>query len=319
MRSHTTMLALIASCALIAPLTGAGPTPGEERHGDLSHLPEAIGLDIADWRSRLEQAPCVKVVSDTDQIWERMGELDAAGRPVVARRERFRTHAWMTPDLLWMVVFAYKDGEADTSTPYTQVLWDRETGVIRERYWFPQYGAYRVRRYEEANPYGPVDANVADCNGCIFATVMCSWLAGGETLEDRARSVQIMGLALHPNLSIVPPDPDAAGIWLDILREDLVRDGRSDPDRMYRRNDFALLSRDALGRPEVSQWRTIVMTDQSAGGRRPTQITGIRSFEYTFFDATPSALLDRTASFIADVDALIAQSPEQSASVSTDD
>ncbi|MFI4898420.1 MAG: hypothetical protein ACIARR_11415 [Phycisphaerales bacterium JB059] len=319
MRPRPAMLALIVSSALAAPLTGLGPTPGPDRHGDLAHLPEAIGRDIADWRSRLERAPCVKVVSDTDQIWERMGELDESGRPAVARRERFRTHAWMTPDLLWMVVFAYKDGEADTTTPYTQVLWDRKTGVIRERYWFPQYGAYRVRRYEEANPYGPVDANVADCNGCIFATVMCSWLAGGEDLASRSRSVQIMGLTLHPNLAIVPPDPDAPGIWLDILREDLVRDGRSDPDRLYRRNDFALLSRDALGRPEVSQWRTIVLTDQSAGGRRPTQITGIRTFEYTFLNAVPSELLDRTDSFIADVDELITRSPDQGAFVSTDD
>ncbi|HHN77252.1 MAG TPA: hypothetical protein ENK11_01065 [Phycisphaerales bacterium] len=63
------------------------------------------------------------------------------------------------------------------------------------------------------------------------------------------------------------------------------------------------MSRNAAGEPEAREWRTIVMTDPSSGGKTPTEITGIRTFKYRFFEHPPELLIRSTEAFRADFDA----------------
>ena len=74
---------------------------------------------------------------------------------------------------------------------------------------------------------------------------------------------------------------------------------------MYRRNDLVRLSRDGEGLPVVSEWRTVVLTDPEDGGRRPTQITGVRRLSYAFFGAPPAALRESVGAFGRDVDEIL--------------
>jgi len=279
----------------------------------ISHLPEAIQDDIRSWRARLEGARCLKVVMDTEQTWARLHELDEAGNPVVAHQERFQVHSWMTPEMVWMVVFARDaDGNVDTTTPHYQQLWKRDPGMVWDRIWHPDEQVYYVRRYActpendcEA-AYGPANSQVPTSRACLYATVMQSWLGGPRDLARRT-SLQSVDLYRSPNLAIVPPDPSRDGVWLDVFDSSYKRDNHQDDDsRLYRRNDFMLLARNEAGDPEVREWRTIVTTDPDDNGRKPTQITAIRRLSYSLFDAPPAELLAGTTAFIHDVDQAVA-------------
>ncbi len=318
MRVHRVLLTTLAACAAVH-LIGQGAAPADDDATEIAHLPIAIQRDILAWRERLESAACIKVVCDTEQTWELMHELDADGNPVLARRERFQTHAWMTPDMLWMTVFAYEGAELDTATPYSQLLWDREAGLVRERYWIPDEHTYRVLRYEDRNRFGPANANVADCRGCVYATAMNSWVVGGPRLADRSLTVRSVALLRKPNIAVVPPDPTARGVWLDVFRDEIERDRKPGGDSLYRRNDFMLLSRASSGYPEVSEWRTIVMTDHDAGGASPTQIAAVRRLSYQLYGSIPGELLASTRAFARDIDGVAAPlkesiSPERATS-----
>ncbi|MEZ6244033.1 MAG: hypothetical protein R3B57_13435 [Phycisphaerales bacterium] len=293
-------------CGVMVLLAGSvmvGVGPPSARTPEISHLPVAVQDEILEWRSRLESAACLKVVADLDETWERMDQLDERGDPVVVRRERFQCHAWMTPDMLWLVIFAYDGEHVDTATPRTQILWERESRLVRERYWDEQENVYRMVRYMEERPWGPENAHLVT-KGCNYGSLMESWLVGGPGLEDRCLSFQSYALMRTPNLAIVPPDHTESGVWLDVFRVGYERDTQVEGDKLYRRQDFALLSRDENGEPVVSERRTIVMTDQKDGGARPTQIYGTKHLAYEFYQEAPEQLTTSVSAFARDIDAI---------------
>lgn len=272
----------------------------------VAHLPAPIQKDILDWRARVEAAKCLKVVFRSDQTWARMFELDEQRNPTVYDREELEAHSWMTPDLMWMVVYPVEDGVADLASPVEQIYWDREKATVWERTWLEDVDSYRVRQYTTDVEYGPVESAFPS-KGCIYATVMESWLTGGPLMTDRCTTAQSITLHRNPNLAIVPPDPTKNGVWLDVFQKDHERDQRPEPEVFYRRHDFMLLSSDTSGQPVVSQWRTIVHGDMKNGGPDTVEITAIRDLEYRFFDTVPAELLEATQEFATKVEARIGE------------
>lgn len=274
----------------------------------IDHLPVALREQVKDWRARIESAGCLNVVRDTDQTWVRLYQTDENGEPHLARRERFQSHTWMTPDMVWVTIFAYDGDEVDTSKPYNQTYWDRETKIVRERYLQQENGIYRVRRYvDEAYEFGPSNVTLSATRGCV-APATSSWLIGGPGFEARCGSVRTLAFERSPNLAVVPYDPAQRGVWFDVIRELPERDRyQNSADRLYRRNDGILLAHNEAGEPEVREWRTVVMTDQNDGGRSSTEITGIRRFRYQFFDSPPTELLSSVEAFAHEVDELVAR------------
>jgi hypothetical protein len=300
---HRFMIAVMMICLVTTGLSHASPEqPTTMDDSGLSHLPDVIRRDIESWRERLASASCLKVVCETDETWANLYELDERGQPKVIAHERYQIHSWMTPDLVWMVVFQYDDGVVDTSSPYYQLLWKKETGSVWERTWLPDEQIYHIRKYQCENPLGPGDSLMVS-RGCIHSTVMRSWLAGGRDLSA-CRSIALMR---EPNIAIVPPDPSQRGVWLDVFEKSFLRDESEDENELYRRHDFMLLARNEQGEPEVREWRTIVLTDPTHGGKRPHEIRAVRRFSYSFYNAPPQELSDATRAFAQEIeDALTA-------------
>ena len=298
------ILAILFSGHVAPPESQTPDRPPEE----IAHLPQEIQNEIIGWRERLRNAKCVKVICETDETWRDMYRLDETGSPIVVLHERFQVHAWMTPDLLWMVIFPYTGETADTTNPQYQLLWTKSSGMVRERVWDPTGQNYRVSRYPAPGEFGAENGSL-DSNGCIYATVMQSWLTVGDDLATHASIVRSIAFFRHPNISIVPPDPAASGVWLDVFHDELVRDSEADPEDMYRRNDFMLLARDESNQPELREWRTIVLTDRGHGGAQPQEITGIRRLSYHFSDRVPEELRLATDTFEKGVDEIVAASP----------
>lgn len=295
---HSTLAAGLVLLVFICPVI-AQP---------IDYLPEVLRDQIEAWRARIESAGCLKVVRDTDQTWVRLYQTDETGEPSLARRERFQSHTWMTPDMVWVTIFAYDGDEVDTSKPYNQTYWDRETRIVRERFLHPENGSFHVRRYvDEAYEFGPSNLTVSASRGCV-APATSSWLIGGPGFENRCGSVRTVTFERSPNLAVVPYDPAQRGVWFDVIRELPERDRyQNSADRLYRRNDGILLAHNEAGEPEVREWRTVVLTDETDGGNSPTEITGIRRFRYQFFDSPPADLLSSVEAFALEVDELVAR------------
>ncbi len=274
---------------------------GSQYDSDVSHLPDVIARDIEAWRDRLETAVCLKVVFDAKETWTKLHERDAEGRPVTAHQEHYQVHSWMTPEMVWMVIFQYDGDVVDLTTPRFQMLWKKQDATVWERAWLEEEHMYRARRRDCSTPFGPEQGGYPS-RGCIYATGMTSWLAGGQDLSSRSITVASVGLLRSPNIAIVPPDPSRDGVWLDVFSDTLVRDLFPDDDRdLYRRNDLMLLARNDAGEPEVREWRTNVLTDPEFDGKQPQQITAIRRMTYTFHPSAPAELLERVAAFIEEV------------------
>lgn len=279
---------------------------------DLQHLPVPVAENIAQWRHFLEHAKCLKVTVDAEQTWVSMHELDETGSPRLLRHERFEIHSWMTPDLLWLTIYFSDDGSPpDTSRPATQLLWRADSGMVWERVWQPSTQRYTARKYRSDEPTGPLDATVIGNESCIYATTARTWLGTTSPLAARPTG-DTVGIYRSPNLSIVPPVPDAPGVWLDVFDDRLVRDQDDDPEELYRRDDFMRIAADDKGLPVLAEWRTIVMSDSVHGGTTPQQIVGVRRFEYQCFDLPPTELM----SVISQHQALIEKSIKCSGSLS---
>jgi hypothetical protein len=273
-------------------------TPDEP---SIAHLPEVLRQDITAWRNRLQSAKCLKVVIESDEKWVRLDQLDAEGSGKLVQRERFCIHSWMMTDSLWVVVFPFKDGVADMAHPVLQEYWNASERVVWERVWKPSDEAYHVRRYKWNEKSEPPDAHIA-AKGCIYASGTESWLMGDADLSKRMLGVASVALFRAPNLSIVPPDDEEPGVWLDIIKDAPERDIEPKPEYLYRRTDCMLLARNAVGEAEVREWRTIVMTDPKAAGQKPQAITAIQRFTYQFCDAPPTELEATIQTFKHDVD-----------------
>jgi len=242
------------------------------------------------------------VVCDAEETWTKLYELDAEGRPVTAHQERYQIHSWMTPDMVWMVIFQYDGDVVDATVPRFQMLWRKGDATVWERTWLANEHVYRAHKRDCSTPFGPEQGGYPS-RGCIYATGMTSWLAGGRDLSQRDITVASVGLLRSPNIAIVPPDPSRDGVWLDVFSDALVRDLLPDNDRdLYRRNDLMLLARNDAGEPEVREWRTNVLTDPAFDGKQPQQITAIRRLQYKFHRSVPTELLECTAAFIEEID-----------------
>ncbi len=284
------------------PTLPAASRPEPVDTASIAHLPDGIQHDILAWRKRLTEATCLKIVCDSDQTWADFAQLDASGSPHVVLREHFIIHSWMTHDVLWAVIFGVKDGAADETTPLFQEYWDAKAGKAWERLWVPETSSYTVRRYECAEIGGPPSPGFPS-HGCNFAGPMNSWLSGPTELGERVITVRSIALLRLPNLAIVPPDPTQPGVWLDVFTDKYVRNEDDEASRsLYRRRDFMLLARDAASRPEVREWRTLVLSDPKQGGKEPQQSVGTNRFTYTFFETTPPELRQATDSFVRDVE-----------------
>jgi hypothetical protein len=176
-----------------------------------------------------------------------------------------------------------------------------------ERAWDAKVESYRVRRYRCTEKFGPSEIGV-EARGCIYATVTESWLAGPSDLSERTISAVSVGLLRKPNLAMVPPDPTARGIWLDVFQDSVPRDQEPEAESLYRRQDFMLLARNATGEPEVREWRTLVVNDPKDGGLRPQQILGIRKLSYSFFERAPTELTEAIEAFVLEIGRAVEQS-----------
>lgn len=301
--SRATVKIMIAVLCGVIAAPAAGAVPPDES-SDIAHLPESIQAEIEAWRDQIREAKCLKVVSETEQTWVNLYQLDSDGEPVIVRRERFQVHTWMTSGMVWMVIFAYNGEAVDTDTPYYQMLWRKESAMVWERSWSPNTEKYLVRRYPWKGEFGPDDGNV-NSKGCIYATGLHSWLAGGPELEDRTDMIESIAFMRSPYLAIVPPDPSRRGIWFDVFRDSHERDSGVFESGVYRRHDFMLLSRNETGQPQLREWRTIVVTDPEDGGRKPQEITASERFTYNFYDSPPKELLRSTDNFAHDMDQIV--------------
>lgn len=286
---------VVLSTVSFAPPGAAGSADA----ASCAHLPEVVQRDIAAWRGRLAGAKCIEVVCETDETWANLHKLDAAGSATVVLRERWSSRSWMTPGAVWLTVHGY-EGDAVGRLVYQQ-YWSVESKQVWERKWDAEKGAYRVGRYPCEAPFGPVDVDFGS-RGCIFASSIESWVAGGRELSERTTSVASIALMRRPNLAMVPADPGQEGVWLDVFNEDFERDEDRAAESLYRRNDMMLLARNTKGEPEVREWRTIVLTDETEGGKKPQQITGVRRFEYGFHDEQPPEVKAEIEAFVAEVD-----------------
>jgi hypothetical protein len=70
-----------------------------------------------------------------------------------------------------------------------------------------------------------------------------------------------------------------------------------------------LLARNEKGEPEVREWRTLVLSDETDGGKKPTEITGTRRFQFDFYDQATPELEATVRAFVADVEAGVAAQP----------
>lgn len=262
---------------------------------DLTHLPQPVADEIVAWRNRLATADCLYVALDTDQTWSNLHELDAQGSPTLSFEEHFHTVAWMTPDSLWMAIYP----PADHAHPLDELVWQNDT--VWERWWSPDDNTYHTRRYTAADPNGPTDA-AYPTHGCIYASSLSSWLVGPQDLSERDTTVRTIALMRGVDLAIVPPDPDAPGVWLDVIDTNLERDSHPEPDSLYRRNDFMRLARNDAGEPELREWRTIVMTDSDSAAQTMSQIVGISRFHYDFRDTLPAPAQRRMQELRTQVD-----------------
>lgn len=267
----------------------------------VAHLPEQIGNDILRWYDRLCAAKCIKITMDTDETWTNLWDLDERGVPRLVLRERFHMIAWMTPDMTWLVIYPYAGDAPDTTDPHVQLLWIREEGSAWERVWMPKKEMYRARKYECREPYGPVDCDFYT-RGCLHGSVLESWFAPGIETLAQSHPIHTKGFFRSPNLAQVPPDPGAAGVWLDVFNEVTPRDEEPEPESFYRRQDFMLLARDAKGEPELREWRTRVVTDPRWGGMEPQEILAIRWHAYDFYLEVPAALHAATREFRAQIE-----------------
>lgn len=294
------VVGLIAGVVLSASAVGAGP--GDD--ASIAHLPEVVRGDIEAWRARLAGAKCLEVTCDTDETWASIYKLDGKGSATVALRERYSSRSWMTPNGVWMTVYAYKGDSVDMTRPVYQQYWSAEAKQMWERVWDGEKGEYRAARRACDEPFGPVDVEFGS-RGCIYASVMETWLAGGSELSERTTSVHCLALMRKPNLAMVPPDPTQAGVWLDVFTSDFARDQERAKDKLYRRNDFMLLARNKAGEPEVREWRTLVLADETEGGLKPQQITGIRRFAYGFYETEPAEVKAAIEALVKEVDGAV--------------
>lgn len=280
-----------------------GASPPARAQTNVDHLPEAIRGEVLAWRARLDSAGALKVVCDTDQTWQWFYQLETCGRPHLRRHEQFQAHSWMTAEGLWFTVFPVVDGVVNLELPLSQLYWDLETRTVRERYWDEQAEVFRARRYvETAYDFGPGDARVAGCKGCIYATIMNSWLVIDPSTGKGSGSREAIALNRMPDLAVIPPETGEPGIWFDVFKELPERDREPSESDLYRRNDLIRLERNAAGEPEVREWRTIVMTDPERGGQEPAQIIGSRRFGYEFHESLPEAIALGIKAFVHDID-----------------
>ncbi len=291
------------------PSAGVKPDP-RELPDPIDHLPEQIQEGILAWRARLQEAKVLKVTTETDETWAKVYELQADGSPTQTRRERFNFHSWMTPDTVWAVAFGYKGDVPDTEKPIYQMYWSGKEHTVWERMWIESKQAYRVRKYQCHDPYGPEEPGFMQfTKGCIYISSLHSALAGGTELADRAIGTRSMAFFRHPNLAMVPPDPKQAGVWLDVFQETVPRNVVSEPGRFSRRHDFMLLARNEKGEPELREWRTLTLGDAKAGGKTPVELTGIRRYRYDFYDQAPPEVGATVRAFVAGVEAGVAAQP----------
>jgi hypothetical protein len=299
--TRTRMSCRVLGLAFFVLVFGASPPARAQTNVD--HLPEAIRGEVLAWRARLDSARALKVVSDTDQTWQRFYQLEADGRPHLGRREQFQAHSWMTAEGLWFTVFPVVDGKVNLELPRSQIYWDLETRIVRERYWDEQAEVFRAHRYVETDyEFGPGDARVAGCKGCIDATILNSWLVIDPAAGKGSGSREAVALNRTPDLAVIPPESGEPGIWFDVFKELPERDREPSESDLYRRNDLVLLSRNAAEEPEVREWGTIVMTDPERGGQEPAQIIGSRRFRYEFHEDLPEAIGLGIRAFIHEID-----------------
>lgn len=293
---------LLLPC-VIAALMLAGPCappPSVADPASLAHLPASTQQDIEAWRSRLAGAACLRVECETDETWANLHQPGPDGSPRLVAPERLRIVSWMTPDSVWMTVHAVGDAGQVQAHPVLQQYWSQEAGQVWERTREIDAEEAEARRYSCPGP-DDVEAGAFGSRGCIYATTTQSWLAGPADLALRTTSVPSMAFFRRTNLAMTPPDPSQPGLWLDVFAESVPRDQDAAPESLYRRQDFMLLARDSAGRPEVREWRTLVLTDETNAGRTPQQITGIRRFRYEFAETIPAGIRAEEA-FVREVD-----------------
>jgi len=287
------------------------PDPDQPRLADeraaLNHLPESVVDGIIGWRERIRSAACIKVVFDIDQTWSRLDRLDETGTPEIARRERLQVHSWMTPDMVWMVAYPYQGDAADSSHPSLQLLWNADSGIVRERMWLPDEKRYLAKRSVSQYPYGADDAEIAGLLTCAYATGFDSWLVGLANAREASEQgpLRTIGFYRSPHLAIIPPTPEADGVWLDVFKASMERDTDPSAEELYRRNDLMLLGRSEQGEPELREWRTIVLTDSAHGGRTPQRIVSTTRFEYRFYESPPEQLLTTVRAFQTRIDGVM--------------
>ncbi|MCC6971554.1 MAG: hypothetical protein IT434_15185 [Phycisphaerales bacterium] len=283
----------------------AGESP---RDPGLAHLPLAAEKEILAWRARLDAVGCLKVITNLDDAWFDLNMIDSTGSPSLQMRERFQIHTWMMPDRLWAVIYPYKNEQPDTTFPIYQVYWSAEKQMVWERTWSSTNKSYDVFRTKvDASANGP-EREHFEARDCNFAVGTHNILTDRDRLKsgvrlDPSNQYSTMALARSPNTPIVPPDPSEAGYWFDVFSDTVERDSEpNDPERLHRRSDCMLLTRDADGLPELREWRTIITADRKGNGRLAFRVVWTNRFEYEFHAHPPEELAGVTASFVRDVD-----------------
>lgn len=287
-----TLAGLVVALAVSPAPPEAGPR--------IDHLPSAVQEDISAWRARLAEARCLRIECRTEETWSNLHVLDGDGSPAVIARERFRVESWMTPGALWASVTPLTERDEAAGPPAIELYWDAARGRAWQRIRPLDGSAAESCSFECTDP-AELDIPMIGSNGCIYATGLQTWLAGAGwiTACESAKSAAFLRGAY---LALTPPDAEAPGLWLDVFREAISRDDDPAPESLYRRQDFMRLARDVGGKPVLAEWRTLVLTDESSGGLRPQQITGIRRFSFEFLDSLPARTRADIDAFIRDIE-----------------
>lgn len=255
-------------------------------------LPPDVRQRVANWQKRLETARVMKVTCDLRQDWRYLDEVDDKGTPVAFAHEQFEAHAWMAPNSSWLVVFASHtnpDGTvtADHDKPLLQQLW--RDGMVWERVWHPEHDGYRVVKYPEPTAHGPENSGL-DTKGCIYGTVLGSWLADGGAIAE----TQWLRRNPRPQVACPFECPDGA-VWLlgfDTIMMPAPAKGPTHTAYV----DYVLLSPDN----EMVRWCTRAISCKTA---RPEEIVADRRLTYQFFEHTPNELNDTMEGFVSLVEA----------------
>jgi hypothetical protein len=263
------------------------PILEEEKHKG-GALPPEVEARAQKWRDRLASAKVMKITCELDQTWRYLDEVDERGVPRVYARERYQAHAWMTPETEWLVMYLVSDGPdgkpvPDIERPVLQQLW--ANGTVWERVWQPQYSAYRTSKYTAPEPSG-ANTSALDSKGCIYGTVLGSWLA--SNYDATSRSTVMLTRGSRP--ATMPPGDENRGSWLLLCEPYIERDKEGPEHISYARIDYGLLSES----DQVTEWRTRVLFGST---KRPQDSVALRHLRYLFLPSPPPELKDITSAF----------------------